>query len=303
MRHVVFVGGTSYSGSTLLDMMLSHDPAGFSCGELSSFVYPYRTKHLAPDCACGDSACDLWQRLDHRPKHVHEALFAEFPDKLIHVDSSKSPLWIEEQSRLLTRRGVTVSNVLIWKTPAEFLASRRKRGLEQGWADDWIQYHRRYFTLVDRWVSVPYDVLVTEPGSLAELCGRLGLSYFEGKHRYWEQTHHTLFGNASARIHLYETNSTPYRSNAEELPRTGNGAAHRSIYRQPPPCDTPRLPDSRQRRMDEIVEVLSATDLRNATDWSALRPRRKALAVPRVTFPLQRLVRSARSWRTKRADR
>ena len=48
-RMVIFVGGTSFSGSTLVDMMLANDPAGLSCGEVYAIFYPYRRHHLLVD--------------------------------------------------------------------------------------------------------------------------------------------------------------------------------------------------------------------------------------------------------------
>ena len=163
MQQVLFVGGTSYSGSTLLDMMLSHDPAGFSCGELNARVFPYRAKHIEPPCGCGDVDCDVWTNTSREPDKVHLSLFENFPDKKFLVDSSKSPIWIDEQSKVLRAAGIKPVNVLIWKTPAEFYASREKRGIPEGWAARWIDYHRRYFTLIDEWVSLPYSALVNEP--------------------------------------------------------------------------------------------------------------------------------------------
>ena len=45
MKQVIFVGSTSYSGSTFFDMTLGNDPTGFSCGEVYAFFHPFRPHH------------------------------------------------------------------------------------------------------------------------------------------------------------------------------------------------------------------------------------------------------------------
>ncbi len=288
-------------------MILSHDRKGLSCGELAAFIYPYRRKHLSPECACNDPQCDLWRRIDVRPSRVHLALFEAVPERYIHVDSSKSPIWVQEQSRLLKAQGVKVSNVLIWKTPAQFYASRKKRGLEESWAKHWVTYHRRYFSIADNWVSVPYETLVRDASALAILCQRLGLQYFDNKHRYWEHTHHTLFGNASAKIHLYDSHSEGYKASAHELIGTNGGripalcqGRHRQIYQDDPAEPTPEIDPAESREIDCILDILAATDFRRPSiDWTRVRRQVDPLRVPRSFFALQRVWRALRSWRTK----
>ena len=45
-NQVIFITGTSYSASTLLDMILSNDKNGFSLGEVNAFFRPYRKHHI-----------------------------------------------------------------------------------------------------------------------------------------------------------------------------------------------------------------------------------------------------------------
>ena len=59
MKKVIFIGGTSYSGSTFFDMILANDPKGFSCGEVNALFNPYRPHHTDPLCGCGDINCDF----------------------------------------------------------------------------------------------------------------------------------------------------------------------------------------------------------------------------------------------------
>lgn len=52
-KTAIFIGGSSYSGSTLLDMMLASGEDGFSAGEVSALFYPYRPHHINPECVNG----------------------------------------------------------------------------------------------------------------------------------------------------------------------------------------------------------------------------------------------------------
>ena len=52
---------------------------------------------------------------------------------------------------------------------------------------------------------------------LARLCDYLNIDYFIGKENYWEKTYHTLFGNASARVHLYSKGENSYNKESSEI--------------------------------------------------------------------------------------
>ena len=89
-KTVLFVGGTAYSGSTLLDMILANDPKGLSCGEVHAVYHPYRLKHLR--------LAELSDTVDWRAAkrlgagNLYRHLFEVFPECDFVVDSSKSPL-------------------------------------------------------------------------------------------------------------------------------------------------------------------------------------------------------------------
>ncbi len=209
-KSVIFVGGTSYSGSTLLDMMLANDAAGLSCGEVYALFYPYRRHHVNVE--------DLGTAIDWKaikasgPANLYANLFDRFPECNFIVDSSKSPLWIADRSVELKAQGIDTKNILVWKSPGEFRESRRKRGREKGWQREWINYHRYYFTLIKDWHSVRYRDLVTDKQILELLCKRLSIPYFAGKEQYWNRAQHTLFGNDTTKIHLHERSSAQYES-------------------------------------------------------------------------------------------
>jgi hypothetical protein len=239
MKKVIFIGGTSYSGSTFFDMMLANSPKGFSCGEVSALFNPYRPHHIDPLCGCGDPSCDIWAKaLDAGEEYLYDYLFERFPHLEFIVDSSKSPLWIERQTNRCREKGIDVANILIWKSPEEFFTSCKKRGRSKHWYRAWANYHRLYWTLVADFKTYTYARLARDPQSLRYVCEYLGIDYFAGKENYWEREHHTLFGNTSAKIHTHSKEDEQYARGQEELVsetetvRSEIGQRHRSIYYQ-----------------------------------------------------------------------
>lgn len=187
-KTVIFIGGSSYSGSTLLDMVLANSEMGFSCGEITALFYPYRDHHLAPICGCGSTNCTVWEIVRQRGlKNIYETIFDLFKDVNYIVDSSKDPLWIHDRTKDLQHGGIVVKNILIWKTPAEFFESKKKRGKTLAWRRAWINYHRLYFYLVKEWVGLPYRQLVTDPGVLERVCEYLEIPYSNRQFDYWEK--------------------------------------------------------------------------------------------------------------------
>jgi len=215
MKKVIFIGGTSYSGSTFLDMVLSNDPQGFSCGEVHALFHPYRQHHFNPLCGCGDKNCNLWNDLKEiGENNFYLKIFEKFPDVNFIVDSSKNPLWIKQRSKFLSSKGIDVKNVLIWKNPANLIQSFIKRNRRKDFEKSFINYHKLYFSLIDEFYIANLESFILDQFILKDLCEFLDIEYFDAKIRYWEKIHHTLFGNTTAKIHLFNKGSNRYN---EEL--------------------------------------------------------------------------------------
>jgi len=211
MKKVIFVGGSSYSGSTLLDLMLANAPDGFSCGEVSQMFHPYKQHHFNLNCGCGKSDCTLWGNVQKAGiNELYATIFKTFSNVNTIVDSSKDPLWIYERSQQLRAAGIDVKNILIWKTPEEYYYSCAKRGKELRWENAWINYHSLYFRMVPGWQSVRCADLVASDDTLKVVSDAVGIEHFSGKRHYWDKIHHTLFGNHSAKLHLYEKGTDAY---------------------------------------------------------------------------------------------
>ncbi len=280
-KKVVFIGGTSYSGSTLLDMMLSNADNGFSCGEVHALFRPYRPHHVNPKCVCGASNCDIWKRLrKYGERRLYVGIFKEMPHLEFIVDSSKDSLWIKDQTLNLDESNIEIHNILIWKTPLEFAFSCFKRGILDKWERSWINYHKRYFSSIEKWYSVRYQNLAKDPSEkLKTLCDLIGIEYFSGKENYWEKTHHTLFGNYSAKIHLHNRNSNIYSQHEAYLKRRKRRFSntqlleithHKSIYyeegaKNPLPSDI-KEKSLNSHTFDKIIKILESSEV-NHYQW------------------------------------
>ncbi|MCL4860441.1 MAG: hypothetical protein KJZ93_13585 [Caldilineaceae bacterium] len=205
MKKVIFVGGTSFSGSTLFHLMLANDPKGFALGEIRWLLYPQRAEHVNRLCGCGDPACTVWQQMRRAGgDRLYEAIFDLFPEVEFIVDSSKEPFWIQSQAETLARRGIEARHLLIWKTPLEFAASSKKRNRLPNWDRDWINYHRLYVSLLPEWKAIAYAQLKRDEHALRMACEYAGIPWFDGKEAYWNRTYHAFGGNRSATFHLYD---------------------------------------------------------------------------------------------------
>lgn len=203
MKQVLFIAGTAYSGSSMLDMMLGNAESSLSLGEVKFLFEPLKIYHINPQCDCGDSSCKILQKLKiSGKKDFYSKLFNEFRHINSIVDSSKDLFWISEQRNHLLRLGIQSKVILIWKSPEEYALSRYKRNEISGWQRDWVNYHRLFFSLNEIWYSVAYRELATNPsGTLERLCSALAIPYVKNMEHYWNKKHHMLFGNHSAKYH------------------------------------------------------------------------------------------------------
>ncbi|MBC8550658.1 MAG: hypothetical protein H8D23_13525 [Candidatus Brocadiales bacterium] len=200
---VIFIGGTSYSGSTMLDMMLSNHSNSFSLGEVSALYRPYRPHHFNPTCGCDDAGCLIWTQLKEAGEHgLYIRAFEMFPEVNYLIDSSKNQWWIKTQSERLLSEGIEVKHLLISKSPESFAHSMLKRG-QKGWKRAWINYQKQYLTLIPDAYPILYDSLTEDTVSrLKRICEYIDLTYEVGMEDFWNKTHHTLFGNNSTKVHL-----------------------------------------------------------------------------------------------------
>lgn len=301
-KKVIFVGGTSYSGSTMLDMMLSNNPAGFSVGEVYRLFHPTRPHHFNPQCGCNDPSCDFWKKMRRAGEtNLYTNLFSIHQNISFIVDSSKNPFWIKKQEAYLNTLGIKVFHVLIWKEPAAFAHSMNKRN-RKGWQKAWINYHRLYFTLIPDYVSVAYAELVREPEKqLYRLCRKAGVSHHMEQQRFWKKKHHTLFGNDSAKTHLSKKNA-PIEGRRLPADIKKKRQSHRSIYH-----DTSYLAHLSKKERHAIaatphIQSINAILTDRQTPGQKIKYTPFDIAIKKIAMPIMDTVRKQIALHTKNQD-
>ena len=214
MKTIIRIGGTGYSGSTLLDLMLANADDAFSCGEMYALFRPTLPHHINPLCTCMNTNCHIWNQVKAQgEKHVWTTLSSMFPRINTFVDSSKYLVWYLDQQRSDHLHTFVPYNLLIWKTPEEYAHSCMKRGVLKKWKKTYIHYHTSYFSIMNNWISVRYSDLVKNPiEKLKKLCSLLNIGYLPGKELFWNRQYHTLFGSHSAKIHLHDKDSQGFNN-------------------------------------------------------------------------------------------
>lgn len=280
------IGGTSYSGSTMMELMIANDNHGFSCGEVWSLFMPHKLQHFNPRFPVQDHDPTFWKRiLGKGMNQVYSSVCNEMHGLRFLTDNSKVPTWQWHQARTGQARKCEFKYILIWKTPEELAASFHKRKRGGVWAQKWLSYHQQYFTLTKEFRAVKYSDLVSDPQTLKNICRFLEIEYFPEKKDYWNKEHYTLFGNKSAKVHLFDQ-STEHFSRVSEKLNQGTGDSVSENHRQV----TYKTSDSSAHssevarvlsdpRYPKVIEMLEATDINNPSGKRVDFPKLSALQV------------------------
>lgn len=197
MKKIIFIGGTARSGSTLLDLVIANDPKAISLGEIHALFEPTRKHHFVEIERLKQD--NVWKKIIRGgKKNLYQNLIKYFPEIDIFVDSSKDPFWCKYHQKSHNKNYIA-KNVLIHKTPHELANSFIKRRKDKEWIKTYINYHRKYFSLIDDFVSISYKELITNKSCLEKLCEKLDIIYFKKKINYWDRKQITFFGSNSVK--------------------------------------------------------------------------------------------------------
>ena len=197
MKKVIFLGGTSRSGSTLLHLILANDPKAMALGEIHSLFRPTKKHHFEELIKLKKNL--IWSKiLKAGKKQLYPNVIKFFPDIDVFVDSSKDPFWFKYHEKV-KHFDYDIKHVLIYKTPAELAKSFIKRGKETEWIRTYKHYHKKYFSLIKIFVTISYKDLINDDHALQKLCEALGIKYFDKKKQYWEHEQTHFFGSSSVK--------------------------------------------------------------------------------------------------------
>jgi hypothetical protein len=225
---VIYIAGTSHSGSTLLDLMLNAHPHMRSAGEVLKLnrqleARTSRKATYAP-CACGAPSlwqCPFWSAVDARTRAVSGKSLAELdmqdygeldarlaPNAIVFkamaeasgrdfiVDSSKLP---KRLTNLLRLKELDIYPVHLVRDPRGQINSVvRKHG---GFLKHIFRYELIHEQIRRLLKSVPhsivhYEDLVRDPaGTLASILQPLGLSFDPRQLAWAEAEKHEVAGN------------------------------------------------------------------------------------------------------------
>lgn len=203
MTTLINVLGTSYSGTTMLDLMLGNGPEAFSCGEVHALFRPFRTSHrgLADALLDQSDPNDPWARIGPVGQEGFHARVASALGVNVVVDSSKDLGWMIDAHDWARRSGLLVANVVIWKYPHELAESYHKRDLGfEASRHHFLTYHQRLLSTGVPFTAVRWRDLAADPAAtLRSLCELMGIPWRDGRERFWEAGATHLLGNAGTR--------------------------------------------------------------------------------------------------------
>ena len=289
-KRVVFIGSCSFSGSTALDLIIGTADDAISLGEIGLAYYPQREVHILRECGCMDKSCDYWDEVVERPEEgVHLRALKKHGASLL-SDSTKDPFWIRRCSEELEKNGVEVVNILLWRHPEEVRKSFEKRGRGPDWQRHWVNYHRLYFSLVRRFMVLPFESIYSDDDELKSRLQRIGITNFTKK--FWDVPTHSLFGNVTAKKSLFPFDSENYlKLLSRQKMENGGRGEHRVIFE----ADTSKKgTQDISKRAADILQFLENNDVKHCEEVFVEPP--ASLRMGRIGCLVRRSNRRLRSW-------
>ena len=182
----------SYTGTTLLSMILGSHPRCKSVGHCYVFFNPYRKKKKAFHRKCDicdllEKNCDLELLIDQNADaedayNLIDTLILKDGEDTI-IDCSSTTPWFE-----LSR-----PDTLIWtfREPVSLASSYKKRGLRLSYM---VKAYLKKYTYASGLV-IDYGNIIKETGHLKGLFKALGLEYSSDYLEYWKYENHAISGN------------------------------------------------------------------------------------------------------------
>lgn len=218
---LIYIAGSSYSGSTLMDLLLGSHPAVESLGEVKKIPFVQASVHKGAQakCNCGStvSECGFWQQIlgtgkafDEKDPRSNADLFARalaFRDRGTVLDNSKN----SGRAMMLSRSGLFEMNVLHVVRDSRAVVFSHRRKAERRTRDDSFRlfptarhWNRLNLQLAGsfergssaRYLRVRYEDLVADPAKeTGRILEKLGLVWTPQILQFRESCHHGIEGN------------------------------------------------------------------------------------------------------------
>lgn len=251
-KQVVFILGTGYCGSTLVELVLGSHAKVFALGEISHLAYKFNNKKIDKFCRICEGECSFWDKkanklirdayllqpqnslmrrlfnspiksLLNRHRNIYHYLF-EWSNSDILIDSSKSIWWTKMQLKY-NYHWRKMKPILIFvvrdgrAVVNSNLRKDRTKSIEQV-TQTWVQQMR---TLQDFYNSfqyskatVQYEAFATSPASVVkDLCKLLKINFTDTMLEYWKHEHHVVSGNPGTRSLILQHNGLKSRTKDE----------------------------------------------------------------------------------------
>lgn len=219
MKTIINIFGTGRSGTTMLDLMLGNDDMSFSLGEVHAWFRPYREHHFKIICSCGEDPCPYWTNIQHLDeKDFHKKSFDLLNVDYL-IDSSKNLNWGIDNNFWAQNNDLKVFNILLYKTPVNYIYSIWKRGGNIDTAiNRYTKYYKHFLQTNLPYVSLQFEHLTNDPEYILErICKITGQQYFSDKKKFWKKHHHHAFGSLGTRKQV-DSKKSLIRTN-EEFPK------------------------------------------------------------------------------------
>lgn len=215
---VVNIVGSSYSGTTWLNLVLGSSYEAFSIGEMDHIA-----KLKRPLCVFHGDDCDIWAQFDLRSRENPFDQLARITGKRVFlVNNTRRFL------KAMRPAHVTVRNLGLWRDGRAILASGLRKRPEETVthvARSWKRAIRKKQRHLDKQptgsvMHMHYETLVSDrPRYVREICQFIGIAYDESMLEYWLQPHHYIGGGTAlhAVAHHHGVPSLWYRTHENEV--------------------------------------------------------------------------------------
>jgi len=186
---IVYILGTSRTGSTMLDLIISSHPLCVSLGELCLFE--------KRKCGYCEDVCKLWveYKKKHKKPYYYKTAFEVFGGSIL-VDSSKKWKWFKERVKYENYEYKVIHLVRNGKDRLKF-RNKQDRIIKPYVIQDWVNTHKKCEKLRKEYggILVKYEEIEQE---LPRICKFVGIDYQPQMIEFWKHEHHGLLGSKTA---------------------------------------------------------------------------------------------------------